>query len=145
MVFRTIWILWMACVIGGSVAPEPFMVEAELYVPLLGLGDKLLHFAGYCVLAFFAILSFGRRTRGVAAALSMILLGVGVEFAQLLSHTRTTEWADAAANTGGVLCGIAVALLLRERFARRHAPVEIDRFAAEIEEAGARKPARRRA
>ena len=110
IVCRAVWMIWMAGVIAGSVAPEPLILEAELYVPLLGLGDKFLHFAGYCGLAFFAALSFAARRRGVVAALSMIVLGVGVEFAQLLSPTRTFEWGDAVANAGGVLCGMAAAL-----------------------------------
>jgi VanZ family protein len=118
------------------------MVEAKLYAPLLGLGDKFLHFIGYCGLAFLAILSFHRRNRGVAAALSMILLGVGVEFAQMLSPTRTTEWADATANTAGVLCGLMAALLLRLQYADRSAPVPIQRYGAGVAACG-RNRARR--
>jgi hypothetical protein len=131
MAFRVIWMVWMGCVIAGSVAPEPLMLEAELYVPLLGLGDKFLHFIGYCGLAFLATLSFHRRNRATVAALSMIALGAGVEFAQMFSPTRTTEWSDVAANTAGVLCGMMAGLLLRP-FAHPTPPAAIERPRADV-------------
>ena len=44
---------------------------------------------------------------GVALALCMILLGIGLEFAQAWSPGRTPDVFDALANACGVVCGLA--------------------------------------
>jgi len=69
--------------------------------------DKLVHFAAYAGLAFLSLLAFEGR-RGMAAALSMIFLGAGVEILQHFSPGRTPDIDDAIANTLGVLSGIAL-------------------------------------
>jgi hypothetical protein len=135
----------MAVVIGGSVAPEPFMVEAELYVPLLGWGDKFLHFVGYFGLAFFAMSSFERRSRGMAAALSMIALGAGVEFAQMLSPTRTPDWTDAIANTAGVVCGMTMVTAVAKLAARQQVTTAMEPAAATVDRPRSAGSVRRRA
>jgi VanZ family protein len=118
------------------------MLEAELYVPMLGWSDKLLHFLGYCGLAFFAVFSFRERSRGAVAALSMIVLGAGVEFAQMLTPARTAEWTDAASNSAGVLCGMAAALSVAPALARRS---EAAVLPAGIKESRAQEPVNKRA
>jgi VanZ family protein len=109
--YRVLWVIWMLCVIVSSLAPGFLMAQAEEYVPALGWSDKLLHFIGYFILAFLAVRSFERRRPGIYGAMSMVVLGVALEFAQKAAPGRTTDWHDGVANALGVLCGVAAALL----------------------------------
>ncbi len=89
------------------------------WVDSLGVSDKIEHFTAYFGLAVIPVLGFVTR-RGVFAALSMIVLGVLLDFAQKFIPGRTFDWADIAANTVGVFGGLGVgrAILLISR--RRH-------------------------
>lgn len=74
------------------------------------INDKALHFGAYAVLAFLPVFGFGRR-RGILLALSMVALGMALEFAQRLVPFRSFEVADMMANALGVSTGIVLALV----------------------------------
>lgn len=83
------------------------------------LSDKEMHFAAYLLLATIPALGFEFR-RGIPSVLSMILLGVLLEFAQRLIPGRNFEIADMVANTLGVLAGLALALAIKMLFVGAH-------------------------
>ncbi|HEY1203509.1 MAG: VanZ family protein [Bryobacteraceae bacterium] len=105
--FPLLWILAMAATITGELLPG---YSAPMrWVAATHIGDKTLHFMAYALLAFIPVLGF-RLRRGIPLALSMILLGVALEFAQRLVPSRSFEIADMVTNALGVLSGIALAL-----------------------------------
>ncbi len=104
----------MAATIAGELLPGdsgPMRLIAATNV-----SDKTLHFTAYTLLAFIPVFGFKPR-RGIALALSMILLGVALEFAQRLVPSRSFEVADMVANTLGVFAGIFLALVGRASLA----------------------------
>jgi VanZ family protein len=86
-------------------------------------GDKLGHMAAYLALMSWFANIYEDTSERVACLLGCIALGVGLEFAQRLTATRTFELADMAASTAGALIGLLFApprlpncLRLFERF-----------------------------
>ena len=77
----------------------------------LPVNQKVLHFCGYSWLALLALLTVKRRSLAVMVALSMILLGVALEFGQRLVPGRAFEIRDLFINGFGVLTGIAIGIL----------------------------------
>jgi VanZ family protein len=71
------------------------------------MNDKTEHFIAYLLLAMIPVLGF-ELGKGILAALSMILLGVALEFIQRLIPGRSFELADMLANTLGVMTGIVL-------------------------------------
>lgn len=72
--------------------------------------DKLGHFLAYAMLSTWAVNLFAGRRAQALAALSLILLGIGLEFAQAeLTTTRMGDSRDALANTLGVATGLVLA------------------------------------
>jgi hypothetical protein len=65
--------------------------------------DKLLHFAGYAVLALVFVLGLSPR-RFVPVLLGLALLGVAIEVVQTFNQ-RAFEWRDAAADVLGLAVG----------------------------------------
>ena len=106
---RVSWAAWLAGVVCGSLMSGNEMSSLEKVVPFLHY-DKWMHFGAYTGLACLSILAFERR-RGIRVALSLILLGAAMEFAQHYSPGRSPDIADAIANSLGVCSGIALGLL----------------------------------
>ncbi len=109
---RILWGLGLLLVIVGSLVPAsstPMQLLDRLHV-----SDKILHLMGYTVLALLPAIHERRLTlAGITVAL--IALGLGLELAQYLeSAGRLFEVGDIAANTGGVLGGTALGLVLRQ-------------------------------
>lgn len=76
--------------------------------------DKLEHTAGYVVMTSWFAALFERRGYGLLALL-MLLLGIGVEFAQAwMSVGRTGDWRDVVANAIGIGLALLIASLNRE-------------------------------
>lgn len=74
-------------------------------------GDKVEHFLAYFILSGSAVQLFRRGTPLLWAGAGLVLMGVGIEFAQgALTSTRSADPMDALANTVGVLSGLATAL-----------------------------------
>ena len=97
------WLL-VAGVIVGSLLPGRA-------VSAIHVSDKVMHAGAYLVLmVWFA--GFCRRGLYLAIAVALLALGVGLDALQLLTKTRSFDWYDVAANSGGVLTGFALSLLL---------------------------------
>jgi VanZ family protein len=73
--------------------------------------DKVEHFLAYFLLGGSAVQLFQRGRALLWIAVGLVLMGVGIEFAQgALTETRMADPADALANTVGVVVGLATAL-----------------------------------
>lgn len=77
--------------------------------------DKILHFAGYAVLAVLLVLAL-RPMLYVPGLLLLVGLGFLIEYLQAFTG-RTMDFADGVANTLGVAVGAAVALTIRGIYA----------------------------
>jgi len=81
--------------------------------------DKLYHFSGYFgLMAWYAQL----LKRRMIAVVLFVLMGIGLESAQLLVSARSFEWADMVANVLGV---VVAAILFRGVLTRLLAFFEI--------------------
>ncbi|MEN4903885.1 VanZ family protein [Luteimonas sp. TWI662] len=99
-----LWIAAIAAVVVLSLAPSVPM-------PDVPDGDKLGHFLAYAALAAAAVQLYARWPSLLGAGLGLVLLGIGLEFAQgALTQTRMQDPADALANTLGVIAGLATRL-----------------------------------
>ena len=111
------WCMAIAAVVIGSLSSPPQLPE----VPS---GDKWLHFTAYFVLAASAVQLFARWSALLGAGIGLVLLGIGLEYAQgALTVDRMMDAGDALANTLGVIAGLGVQLTpwrdLLLRFDRR--------------------------
>lgn len=106
--FKTLWLMAMAATIAGELLPRNN--TPMRWIAAAHIDDKTVHFAAYAMLAFIPAFSF-RRRRGIPLALSMILLGIALEFGQRLVPSHNFEIADMMANALGVSAGIVLALL----------------------------------
>ena len=106
-----LWLLSILLVITGSLLPASSPVIRA--VGRLPVNQKVLHFCGYTWLAILAFLTIKRRSLAVMLALSMILLGVALEFGQKLVPGRAFEVRDMFINGFGVLTGIVIGILSR--------------------------------
>lgn len=100
-----LWLLAIAVVIGVCLMPG-----AEL-PPMPRNIDKIEHAFAFFVLAASAVQLFrpGRALLGAAAGL--VLLGVGIEFAQAaFTVDRSADPLDVLADSVGVLLGLATAM-----------------------------------
>ena len=85
-------------VIYQSLTPAPVAIPGDE-------GSRLGHLAAYgTLMGWFANLHEGRRTR-IACALAFVAMGVVLELIQGMTGYRTTDVADALANTLGVCLG----------------------------------------
>lgn len=101
---RAVWVAALVAVIVGELLPG---TSAPMrWINSTGISDKALHYGAYIVLAGIPVFNFARPA-GVISALSMILFGVALEFAQKVVPGRGFQMADILANTLGVLTGIA--------------------------------------
>ena len=97
--------LWWLAVLGTIVVclipPPP--------IPLPENSDKVEHFLAYFLLASSAVQIYQRRAALILAAVGLIALGIGIEFAQgALTVNRMADPMDALANSVGVLAGTAI-------------------------------------
>lgn len=97
-----LWCLAIAVVVVVSLIPAPSLAE------LPAGSDKVEHFLAYWVLAVCAVQLFARWPALLGAGLGLVLLGIGLEYAQgALTETRLMDRLDALANTLGVIAGLA--------------------------------------
>jgi len=106
-----LWLLSILLVTLGSLLPATSPVMHA--IGRLPVGAKALHFCAYAWLALLALLAIKNRSPAVMAALSIILLGVALEFGQKLVPGRGFEVRDMFINGAGVLTGIAIGMLSR--------------------------------
>lgn len=98
-----LWTLAIAVVVIGSLLPARDL-------PALGVGDKFEHAFAYAALAAGAVQLFQRRLSWGMVCVLLVLLGIGMEYAQgSMGLGRSVDRADALANAFGVLIGLATA------------------------------------
>lgn len=98
-----LWWLAVISVIVVCLIPPPPLPD------LPKNSDKVEHFLAYFVLAGSAVQIYRTRAALWWAALGLVLMGIGVEFAQgALTDNRSADPADAVANTLGVMAGMAI-------------------------------------
>jgi len=103
-----LWLgLWIAGIVGLIVV---CLVPLDSLPPLPENSDKVEHLLGYFLLAAAAVQLFGSRRALSLAAVGLVALGIGVEIAQGFTAYRSSDPADALANTLGVLVGMATVL-----------------------------------
>ena len=111
-----VWAVLLLVIASGELLPgssAPMRLLSELAV-----GDKIIHFCAYSVLALLP--AFGLRFPIAALCVGVTeLVGVALEFVQTFVSGRSCDIYDIAANTGGVLAGIGFAIILRTRVMRR--------------------------
>jgi len=107
----TLWASSIGCVVAGSLLPAGSTVSLAL--DRFHMGGKAVHFCAYFLLAALPVIGFKDRRLGLAAGLSMFLLGVVMEGGQHFSPGRTVELGDVMANGAGVSCGALVGLPIR--------------------------------
>lgn len=100
-----LWLLAITVVVVLSLGPPLALPQAPKNT------DKIEHALGYFLLAFSAVQLFASRRSLVLAGLGLVLLGVGLEWAQgAFTADRMPDPLDALANTLGVLAGLATSL-----------------------------------
>jgi len=76
----------------------------------------LYHLIAYCWLSILPLVGYSERKFALKGSLSMILLGILLETAQLYVPGRTLSVADISMNTLGVILGIFGGDRLRHTF-----------------------------
>jgi VanZ family protein len=79
----------------------------------LHINDKVMHFTAYLGISLLPVIGFRDRHKGIAAGLSMFVLGVLMEAGQHFSPGRAVELGDVLANGAGVSCGALLGLPIR--------------------------------
>lgn len=98
------WCLAIAGVVVFSLLPPPPMPDFDS-------SDKVSHFIAYFVLAACAVQLFRNWPALLGAGLGLVLLGIGIEYAQdAFTDDRMIDPRDALANTLGVIAGLATRL-----------------------------------
>lgn len=98
------WIL-VATVCLGTLLPASSLVRTLE-------NDKLMHFGSYFVLTLWFGGLYGKPRHYLAIAAILIILGAGLDLLQGFTATRSFEVLDVLANTGGVVVGFVVLLVL---------------------------------
>ena len=103
--WSSLWCLAIAAVVIVSLVPAPDLPD------LPPGSDKWEHFLAYAALAAAAVQLFARWPALLGAGLGLVLMGIGLEYAQgALTETRMMDRWDALANTLGVIAGLATRL-----------------------------------
>ena len=99
-----LWCLGIAWLVVLSLMPGPPMPDFEG-------SDKVGHFLAYFLLAAGAVQLFARWSSLLGAGIALVLLGIGLEYAQgAFTDYRTLDMRDALANTLGVIAGLGTQL-----------------------------------
>jgi len=103
---RSLWhtIGWalVLTVVYLSLTPQPIAIPVEH-------GDKIGHLSAYAVLMVWFAQLYRSVTARCLLAVAFGALGIALEFAQLLTDTRTFEYSDMVADSLGVALGWLVA------------------------------------
>ena len=99
-----VWIFgWALCIALSLLPPIPLGGPQD--------SDKIGHFLAYFILSAWAVSIFRTRRAQVLAALSLVALGLAIEWGQAnLTATRHGDPHDALANTLGIALGLALAV-----------------------------------
>ncbi|HEV8517264.1 MAG TPA: VanZ family protein [Burkholderiales bacterium] len=100
--FRALWLAigWalVLTVVYLSLTPHPISIPVEQ-------GDKVGHVVAYAALMLWFAQIYSPSRRRLLLAVALVALGIGLEFAQLFTETRTFEIADMLADGTGVAIG----------------------------------------
>jgi VanZ family protein len=105
-----VWLLAIVIVIVASLLPANSLLIRAL--ERLQINDKVLHFVAYMVLAFLPAMH-ERKPVVVATTVATVVLGIALEFGQLVSGWRDFEIGDMIANAIGVCIGVALGIAIR--------------------------------
>ncbi len=108
----TVWLLAICITTVGSLTPSASLPE-------LNANDKSLHLLNYSILSIIPALTFGWTRKGILACLTMVVLGLGLEFGQLYVPGRSFELNDILANGLGVLIGLISGSMIRRLGGRK--------------------------
>jgi len=113
--WRPLWLTlgwtWAGAIVWLSLTPAPPKVD-------FAQSDKVGHFIAYGGLMLWFSLLYLKRASRAAYATGFIAMGVGLEFVQGWLGYRTCDALDMAANTLGVLLGLALGLAMPRIMAR---------------------------
>jgi VanZ family protein len=106
-------VLWVACLTAAFVTthlPPPAVPARPI------INDKVLHFAGFVVLAVLTIWRIADHDRRIVAKTALFWLLVLVAYGIFDETTqpyfrRTFEWLDWAADIGGAATGVLITML----------------------------------
>jgi VanZ family protein len=104
--FKLWWIIGAAMwvfIIYASLTPHPVTMSGQF-------SDKILHFFGYFGVTVWFSQLYLRSSIRLKQLVIFAMMGVLLEFAQLLVNERSFEWADMLANCSGV---VVAGLLMR--------------------------------
>jgi VanZ family protein len=87
-------------------------------IPPTGVSDKIEHVVAYALLGLAGGLAFPTRRSAIALLVLLPLLGIVLEFAQLLVPDRSAEAADALADLIGTALTLIPILYVRLRAPR---------------------------
>ena len=100
--WRALWLsigwLLVAAIVYLSLTPTPIELPGDS-------GDKYGHVAAYGVLMFWFTQIYSASPRRMAVAISLALLGIGLEFVQGYTGYRTFDRADMVADVIGIVLG----------------------------------------
>ena len=100
--------LLVVCWVGVFVSTH--IPRVPTVIPLT-VADKWMHAIAYFVLASCAVQLFRNWASLLGAGLGLVLLGIGIEYAQdAFTADRMIDARDALANTLGVIAGLATRL-----------------------------------
>ena len=112
-----VWVFgWALCIVLSLLPPISLGAPQN--------SDKIGHFLAYFTLSAWAVSIFRTRRAQALAALSLVALGLCIEWAQAhLTVTRQGDLRDALANTLGIALGLALSFTplarMLERFDRK--------------------------
>lgn len=107
---RNLWLFtgW----IGVATALVLSLGPAANEPAVLRHADKLVHMAGYATLMFWWAQLYPTASQRIQLALTLILLGMGIEWLQGFTPTRQSDIRDVLANTLGIGLGGWIAAYL---------------------------------
>ena len=105
--WRVLSTLLLLFVLAGTMTPTFFFSNKEAALFWFEDADKWLHGITFLILAAWFAGLFERPYWRILVGLSFF--GILVEGCQMLLSYRTADWIDIAANTIGILTGLAIA------------------------------------
>lgn len=115
LIRRCVLLLWLA----STVVVICLSLSPGLELPYdFSNADKVYHMLAYLWLSALPFFAFSKTERSFIGALSMIPLGIGLEFVQFYVPGRSFSVADMAANCLGVILGIWLARYIKRNHLR---------------------------
>ena len=87
--------------------------------------DKILHMFAFMLLTIIPVIAMDKMRNIVMGVTSVLLIGIGIELAQLYIPTRYPEVMDAMFNVMGVTIGTMIGFSLRSTY-QAFIPVSIE-------------------